>query len=142
MALLDGFKVMPLREKLDDSYLIISEKSLKFNYGTVKLLQNPGLVQLMLNEKRMQIAIRPARVNDDDIIPFATQGDGKEKPIYVKEPMIQKALRNITVLEQDGVKLTQTIKGHFYPEEKVIIYDLGESVGTVVKPRGRRKKGQ
>lgn len=140
MALLDGFKVMPLKEKLDDSYLTISEKSLKFNYGTLKLLQNPDFVQLMLNEKRMQIAIRPAGVNDDDIIPFATQDDGKEKPIYVKEPMIQKALQKIAVLERDGVKLTQTIKGLFYPEEKVIIYDLGESVEAIVKPRGRRKK--
>ena len=140
MALLDGFKVMPLKEKLDDSYLTISEKTLKFNYGTVKVLQNPVFVQLMLNEKRMQIAIRPAQINDEDIIPFAAQSDGKEKPVYVKEPEIQNALQKIAVLQRNGIKLTQTIKGHVYPEEKVIIYDLGESVEAEVKPRGRRKK--
>lgn len=140
MALLDGFKVMPLKEKLDDSYLTISEKMLKFNYGTVKVLQNPVFVQLMLNEKRMQIAIRPAQINDEDIIPFAAQSDGKEKPVYVKEPEIQKALQKIAVLQRNGIKLTQTIKGHVYPEEKVIIYDLGESVESEVKPRGRRKR--
>ena len=55
--------------------------------------------------------------------------------------LFRKAVQKLAVLERDGVKLTQTIKGLAYPDEKVIIYDLLESVETVVKPRGRKKKG-
>ena len=58
----------------------------------------------------------------------------------MKEPAILKAIHKLTVLEKEGVKVTQTIKGVAYPEEKVIIYALSESVEEIVKPRGRRKK--
>ena len=46
----------------------------------------------------------------------------------MKEPAILKSIHKLTVLEKEGVKVTQTIKGVAYPEEKVIIYALSESV--------------
>ncbi len=55
----------------------------------------------------------------------------------MKELEIKKALQKIAVLQQNGIKLMQMIKEHVYPEEKVIIYDLGESVEAEVKLRGR-----
>ncbi len=139
MALLDGFKVIPLKEKIEDTYLTISGRSLKLNRATAKILGNPKQILFLINEKRMQIAITPAKKSDEDAIDFVVEESGREKPIYVKEPAILKAVQKLAVLERDGVKLTQTIKGLAYPEEKVIIYDLGESVENVVKPRGRRK---
>ena len=140
MALLDGFKIIPLKEKVDDTYLTISEKSLKLNMATAKTLGMPGWVHFLLNEKRMQIAITPAKQEDEDAVLFAVEETGREKPIYVKEPGLLKAIQKLAVLERNGIKLTQTIKGLVYPEDKVIIYDLGEAVETEVKPRGRRKK--
>ena len=140
MALLDGFKNIPLKEKGDDTYLTISEKSLKLNMATAKILGMPGWVHFLLNEKRMQIAIIPAKQEDEDAVLFAVEETGREKPIYVKEPGLLKAIQKLAVIERDGVKLTQTIKGLVYPDDKVIIYDLGEAVETEVKPRGRRKK--
>lgn len=88
----------------------------------------------------MQIAMTPAKPDDEDAVLFAFELAGREKPIYVKEPAILKAIHKMTVLQKDGVKVTQTIKGVAYPEEKVIIYALSESVEEIVKPRGRRKK--
>ena len=87
-----------------------------------------------------QIAIIPAKQEDEDAVLFAVEETGREKPIYVKEPGLLKAIQKLTVLERNGMKLTQTIKGLVYPDDKVIIYDLGEAVETEVKPRGRRKK--
>ena len=140
MSLLDGFKIIPLKEKVEDTYLTISEKSLKLNIATSKILGNPGWVHFLLNEKRMQIAITPAKQDDEDVVAFAVEETGREKPIYVKEPGLLKAIQKLTVLERNGIKLTQTIKGLVYPDEKVIIYDLGEAVEAEVKPRGRKKK--
>ena len=141
MALLDGFKVIPLKEKIDDTFLTISERSLKLNRATAEILGMPEQVQFLINEKRMQIAITPAKPGDEDAVDFTVEDGKREKPIYVKEPGILKTIQKLAVLEKDGVKLTQTIKGLAYPDEKVIIYDLLESVETVVKPRGRKKKG-
>ena len=141
MALLDGFKVIPLKEKIDDTFLTISERSLKLNRATAEILGMPEQVQFLINEKRMQIAITPAKPGDEDAVDFTVEEGKREKPIYVKEPGILKTIQKLAVLEKDGVKLTQTIKGLSYPDDKVIIYDLLESVGTVVKPRGRKKKG-
>ena len=135
MTLLDGFKVIPLKERFDDSYLTISEKSLK-----LKILGSPKMVLFHMNEKKMQIALTPAKVDNPDAVLFVSEITGREKPIYVKEPAILKAIHKLTVLEKEGVKVTQTIKGVAYPEEKVIIYALSESVEEIVKPRGRRKK--
>ena len=140
MALLDGFKVIPLKERFEDSYLTISEKSIKLNNATAKILGSPQMVLFYLNEKKMQIALTPASPADEDAVLFVSEIAGREKPIYVKDPAILKAIHKLTVLQKDGVKVTQTIKGVAYPEEKVIIYALSESVEEMVKPRGRRKK--
>ena len=139
MTLLDGFRVIPLKEKVGDTFLTISEKSLKLNRETAKILGMPAQVLFLINDKRMQIAVTPARRGDEDAVDFTVEEGGREKPIYVREPAILKEIRKLAILERDGVKLTQTIKGLVYPEEKVIIYDLGESVEAVVKPRVRRK---
>ncbi len=140
MTLLDGFKVIPLKERFEDSYLTISEKSIKLNNATAKILGSPAMVLFHLNEKKLQIALTPATSGDEDAVLFVSENGGREKPIYVKEPAILKAIHRLTVLQKDGVKVTQTIKGVAYPEEKVIIYALSESVEEIVKPRGRRKK--
>lgn len=140
MALLDGFKVIPLKEKIDDTYLTISEKSLKLNRATAVLLGMPEQVKFLLNEKRMQIAITPAKADDEEAVNFTVEEGKRERPIYVREPAILKTIQRLAVLEKDSKKYTQTVKGLVYPDEKVIIYDLTESVVTEVKPRGRKKK--
>ena len=134
--------MIPLKEKIDDTYMIISQKSLKFNIETAKILGTPGYIHLLINEKRLQIAIEPTKVNDENAVDFTVEEGKREKWIYVREPGILKEIQKVAVLERAGVKLTQTVKGLAYLDEKVIIYDLTESVESVVKPRGRRKKEQ
>ncbi len=140
MPLLDGFKVIPLKEKYDDSYLTITEKSLKLNRATAQVLGSPKQVVFLLNEKKMQIALMPAKSGDENAVDFSFDDTGREKPIYVKEPAILKAIQKMTKLERNGVKLTLTIKGLYYPDEKVFLYALSEAIEEAVKPRGRRKK--
>ena len=140
MPLLDGFKVIPLKEKLEDSILTITSKSLKLNRATSRLLNEPILVQFLINENRMQIAITPAKTGDENGVDFTFPPEGREKPIVVKEPAILKVIGKLTVLEKNGTNLMIKIKGVFYPDEKAIIYDLGEAVETVIKPRGRKRK--
>ena len=46
----------------------------------------------------------------------------------------------MTTLERNGTNLMLIIKGVVYPDEKVIIYDLGEAEESIIKPRGRKRK--
>lgn len=140
MALLDGFKVIPLKEKVEDSYLTITARSLKFNRATARALGLPKAVKLLSNEKRMQIAITPAKKDDEDSVDFTFEDTERDLPIYVKEPVIMKSIQKLAVLVKDGVNVSLKIKGTVYPDDKVIIYDLNEAEEAVVKPRGRKKK--
>ncbi len=71
---------------------------------------------------------------------FTFSPEGREKPILVKEPAILKKIAGLTTLEKSGTNLMLTIKGVVYPDEKVIIYDLGEAEESIIKPRGRKRK--
>ena len=142
MALLDGFKVIPLTEKIEDSYLTVTSKSLKFNRATARVLGVPEKVLILANDKKIQIAITPANEDDEDGIDFTFEEGGKEKPIYVKEPMILKEICRLATLEKNGQNLALTMKGLVYPDEKVIIYDLVEAEAVPIKPRGRKSKSK
>ena len=139
-TLLDGFTVIPLKEKIEDSYLTISSRSLKLNRATARILGLPKKARFLLNVKKMQIAIEPAKADDEDGVEFSFEEGSREAPIYVKEPAILKAIQKLVVLEKGSISLSLTIKGTAYPEDKAVIYDLNEAEESVVKPRGRKKK--
>ena len=62
MPLLDGFKKIPLKEKLEDSVLTITAKALKLNRATARLLDTPGLDKFLTNEKKMQTMNRHRKI--------------------------------------------------------------------------------
>ncbi len=140
MPLLDGFKEIPLKEKLEDSILTITAKALKLNRATARLLDTPGLIKFLTNEKKMQIALQPAKIGDENGVDFTFPPEGREKPILVREPAILKKIGSMTTLEKNGTTLMLTIKGVVYPDEKVIIYDMGQAKESIIKPGGRKRK--
>ena len=140
MALLDGFKEIPLKEKVEDSFLTVTSKSLKFNRATARVLGLPERIKILVNDKKIQLAITPAGKEDENGIDFVIEEGSREKPIFVKEPAILKGISKLATMEKDGQSLSLTMKGLVYPEEKVIIYDLVEAEATPIKPRGRKAK--
>lgn len=88
----------------------------------------------------MQIALQPAKIGDENGVDFTFPLEGREKPILVKEPAILKKVGSMTTLERNGTNLMLIIKGVVYPDEKVIIYDLGEAEESIIKPRGKKRK--
>ena len=140
MALLDGFKEIPLNEKVEDSFLTVTSKSLKFNRATARVLGLPERIKILVNDKKIQLAVTPAGREDENGIDFVVEEGGREKPIFVKEPAILKGVSRLAALEKDGQSLSLTMKGLVYPDEKVIIYDLVEAEASPIKPRGRKTK--
>lgn len=138
MALLDGFKVIELKEKVEESILTVSAKALKFNRGTARDLGRPAKVRLMVNEKLLQLAVVPTQDFDEDGVDFSYDENSREMPISVKEPAVMKAVKKMAVLEKEGQAIQLAIKGTVYLEERTIIYDFTEAETSIVKPRGRR----
>lgn len=138
MALLDGFKLVELKEKVEESRLTISAKSLKFNRGTAKNLGFPSKIRFFLNEKRVQIAITSTEEDDEDGVDFSCKEGTREVPIIVKEPAVLEAVKTMALLEKNGMQLRLTVRGVVYLEDKTIIYDLTEATEEVVKPRVKR----
>lgn len=140
MALLDGFKLVELNEKAEESRMTIGTRSLKFNRGTARNLGLPDWIHFFINDKRLQVAITPAKKDDEDAVAFAFKEGTREMPIIVKEPAVLKAVKQLTVLEKEGMDIQLTINGTVYMEEKTIIYDLTEATEEIVKLRKRRKR--
>ena len=138
MALLDGFKLIELKEKVEESTLTITGKALRFNRGTARDLGRPEKVRFFVNEKLLQLAVVPTQTGDEDGVDFSYDEDSREKPISVKEPAVLAALKKLTILEKEGQAIQLVLKGNVYLEERTVIFDLTEAETVVVKPRGRR----
>ena len=68
MALLDGFEVISLKEKIEDVYLTITAKSLKFSRSNARALELPEHIRILFHEENRQIAIIPARETDENSV--------------------------------------------------------------------------
>ena len=139
MALLDGFKLIELKEKIEESTLTISAKALRFNRGTARDLGRPEKVRFLVNEKLLQLAVIPAQDNDEDGVDFSYDENSREAPISVKELAVLNAVKKLAVLEKDGQAVQLVLKGNVYLEERTVIYDLTEAETVAIKPRGRRR---
>ena len=138
MSLLDGFKLIELKEKIEESTLTVSAKSLRFNRGTARDLGRPAMVRFLVNEKLLQLAVVPKHEGDEDGVAFSYDEDSREVPITVKEAAVLNVVKKLAVLEKEGQAVQLVMKGMVYLEERTIIYDFTEAEVVVVKPRGRR----
>ena len=81
---------------------------------------------------------------DPNAIKFSNEESKQTYAISIKVPAIQVEFRRMLPFEDDnGGKLSYTLNGTLYPDEQVVIYDIGDvKPGTEKKRRGRRKKSE
>ena len=137
MDLLNEFKVVALKEKVEKCFITVSNRNVKFNRATARMLDLPEKVKFLTNGK--QIAIIPTDAEDEDGIDFTFEDSEREKAIIIKEPHLMNKIREMVELEQDGANLTLKAQGTVYLDEKTVIFDLENATETVSKPRGRKK---
>lgn len=77
-------------------------------------------------------------------IKFSNEESKQTYAIIIKVPAIQVEFRRMLPFEDDnGGKLSYTLNGTLYPDEQVVIYDIGDvKPETEKKRRGRRKKSE
>lgn len=109
-----------------------------------KNLLNDSYIRVLLNAKTRQIAIQPCSEKDPNAIKFSNEESKQTYAISIKVPAIQVEFRRMLPFEDDnGGKLSYTLNGTLYPDEQVVIYDIGDvKPETEKKRRGRRKKSE
>ena len=119
---------------------MVDEKMISFNPAVELSYLSPEQQQ----EKTRQIAIQPCSEKDPNAIKFSNEESKQTYAISIKVPAIQVEFRRMLPFEDDnGGKLSYTLNGTLYPDEQVVIYDIGDvKPETEKKRRGRRKKSE
>lgn len=144
MEILKGFEVINLKQPKGESVMTVTSNSLKFNKATAVELNYAPYIKVLLNAKTRQIAIQPCSEKDPNAIKFSNEESKQTYAISIKVPAIQVEFRRMLPFEDDnGGKLSYTLNGTLYPDEQVVIYDIGDvKPETEKKRRGRRKKSE
>ena len=133
-----------LKQPKGESVMTVTSNSLKFNKATAVELNYAPYIKVLLNAKTRQIAIQPCSEKDPNAIKFSNEESKQTYAISIKVPAIQVEFRRMLPFEDDnGGKLSYTLNGTLYPDEQVVIYDIGDvKPETEKKRRGRRKKSE
>ena len=144
MEILKGFEGINLKQPKGESVMTVTSNSLKFNKATAVELNYAPYIRVLLNAKTRQIAIQPCSEKDPNAIKFSNEESKQTYAISIKVPAIQVEFRRMLPFEDDnGGKLSYTLNGTLYPDEQVVIYDIGDvKPETEKKRRGRRKKSE
>lgn len=144
MEILKGFEVINLKQPKGESVMTVTSNSLKFNKATAVELNYAPYIRVLLNAKTRQIAIQPCSEKDPNAIKFSNEESKQTYAISIKVPAIQVEFRRMLPFEdENGGKLSYTLNGTLYPDEQVVIYDIGDVKPEAEKKRrGRRKKSE
>lgn len=144
MEILKGFEVINLKQPKGESVMTVTSNSLKFNKATAVELNYAPYIKVLLNAKTRQIAIQPCSEKDPNAIKFSNEESKQTYAISIKVPAIQVEFRRMMPFEdENGGKLSYTLNGTLYPDEQVVIYDIGDVKPEAEKKRrGRRKKSE
>ena len=89
-------------------------------------------------------AARRGRRRSTPTSPSTLQSNEESKQTYaisIKVPAIQVEFRRMLPFEdENGGKLSYTLNGTLYPDEQVVIYDIGDVKPEAEKKRGGRRK--
>lgn len=151
MSILDGFEAVG--EKITSKItMTVMESSVRFSKGAVEALGCPAYVKLLVNDKQKKIAIQVCGAKDENAIRFCrndrnktgnTSLDtaGKVSSVTIRNMEVLVAVQKFFTFSEvaDDQIAYFAMDGEFYPDEKVIIFAVSDSVSGVSGKRGPRK---
>lgn len=134
MSSLSKFTVIDLIKTRSSSVVSITGNYLKFNAATAAELNYPAYIQILINPKDKQFAIRACKKNDPNAIPFA-----KSNQKAVIKFALAAAAYMIRKMAGRSSEESWNIPGIYFADDEALVYD----VSTATKPgppRGGRPK--
>jgi hypothetical protein len=120
MSILDKFTVVDLFKTHSDSVATVGGNALKFNRQTAEELQYAPFVQILLNTKDKQFAIRVCKEDAPKAVPFSKEEGVQKYAIRVTAPAIVSMIQKMAGWDS---KENWNIRGVFLDDEEAIVYD-------------------
>ena len=130
MSILKNFTVVDLVKTRSSSVVTITGNSLKFNTHTASELHYPACIQVLVNPKENQFAIRVCKEGEANSVPFSKPENEQKYPVKITSAIIVDVIRKMGKWPAEG---NWNVPGIYFADEEAIVYD----VSTAYKPVSR-----
>ena len=137
MSILSKFTVLDLVKTRSASVVNINGNMLKFNNATAAELKYPSHIQILMNPKDKQFAIRACKEDAPNAIPFSKVESQQKKPIRFSLPVAADLIRKWgewTPAE------SWNIPGIYFAEDNALVYDVKTAVLPAIQKGGWQAK--
>lgn len=140
MSVLEKFKLVELITTRTDSVVtFVSGNQIKFNSATYVDLGYPAYIQMFVDEKGKQFAIKACKESDPQAMKFSKPAGEQRYPIKLTCAPAANAVRKIMEWKQDQ---SMNVPGAIFADEGVIIFALEQASSPVSRGGGWAVKRQ
>ena len=133
MAILEKFTVIDLIKTRSSSVVTISGNNLKFNNQTAAELHHAPYIQVLINPKDKQFAIRGCREDAPNAVAFSKTEDEQKHPIKIGSAAVVDMIRKMANWAAED---NWNIPGIYFAEDDALVYDVSAAYKPI--PRVRR----
>lgn len=136
MSVLDKFTVIDLIKTRSSSVATITGNILKFNNQTAGELHYAPYIQVLINPKDKQFAIRACKKESPNAVPFSKPEGEQKYQIKISAAAVVDMIRKMAGWSAVD---SWNVPGIYFADEEALVYDIN----TAFKPttKGRRQKG-
>ena len=132
MSILEKFTVIDIIKTRSASVATITGTSLKFNFQTAAELHYAPYIQVLINPKDKQFAIRACKEDAPNSIAFSKPEGEQKYAIKVSAAAVVDMIRKMA---NWSVEDNWNVPGVYFAEDDALIYDVGAAYKP--SPRGR-----
>lgn len=128
--MLKNFTVVELLRTRSDAVVTIKKKALRFNTNTAAELHYTPYIQVLMNAKDKQLAIRECGENDYQALPFSKPKGEQKYQLTVGCPSVTDMIRKLMDWDEEQ---DMNVPGVYLADEKALIFDLHSAYHPVKK---------
>ena len=139
MSILDKFTVIDLIKTRSASVATITGGTLKFNNQTAAELHYAPYIQVLINPKDKQFAIRACKEDAPNAVPFSKPEKEQKHPIKISAAAVMDMIRKMANWSAED---NWNVPGIYFADEEALVYDVGAAYKPAQKGggAGRRQK--
>lgn len=130
MSVLDKFTVVDLIKTRSASVATIAGNILKFNNQTAAELNFAPFIQVLVNPKDKQFAIRACKEDAPNALPFSKPEGEQKYPIKISTAVVTDLIRKMAGW---AVEDNWNVPGIYFADELALIYDVSAAYKPAAK---------
>lgn len=119
--MLKNFTVVELLRTRSDSVVTIKKNTLRFNMPTAVELHYAPYIQVLVNAKDKQLAIKECKETDTHALKFSKPQGEQKYQLAVNHPAAADMIRKLMSWDED---MTRNVPGVYLADDRAIVYDL------------------